>query len=389
VRVLYANHTSRISGAEWALLDLLAGLPSDICPVVACPKGPLAQAVGALGVPVSTVGEADASFRLHPWQTPRGVVQLVLAGLVLKRLASRVAADLIHANSVRTGLMALVSAKLGGPPVIVNVHDCLPRTRLANLVRRLLLSDASALIANSNYTGANFAAYRSIAPVTIYNPIDLGRFDPQTISRAHSRTILGLPPAAPILGLIAQITPWKGQDDAIRTAALLRQAWPDLRLLLVGDVKFASKATRFDNRAYARSLRALVDDLRLQGTVQFLGQREDVPQIMRAIDLLLVPSWEEPFGRTVIEAMAMETPVLATDVGGPSEVITDGVNGLLLKPREPQRWAAAIGGLLANPARRAEIGRRGRRTVVNTFSREAHVANVLDAYQRLLSFELN
>jgi glycosyltransferase involved in cell wall biosynthesis len=253
-----------------------------------------------------------------------------------------------------------------------------------------LLSDASALIANSNYTGANFAGpYRSIAPVTIYNPIDLGRFDPQTISRAHSRTILGLPPAAPILGLIAQITPWKGHDDAIRTAALLRQTWPDLRLLLVGDVKFASKVTRFDNRAYARSLRALVDELHLQSTVQFLGQREDVPQILRAIDLLLVPSWEEPFGRTVIEAMAMETPVIATDVGGPSEVITDGVDGLLLKPREPQRWAAVIGGLLANPARRTEIGRRGRRTVVNTFSREAHVANVLDAYQRLLSFELN
>jgi len=390
VRVLYANHTSRISGGERALLDLLAGLPGSVRALVACPRGPLAQAVGALGIPVAAVAEADASLRLDPWHTPRGIAQLLRAGLALRRLSRRYGAQLIHANSIRTGLMAVVSARLGGPPVVVNLHDCLPPTRITNMVKHILSSDASVLIANSHYTAASFASpTSSTTPVTIYNPFDLGRFNPGLVDRNEARTKLGMRTTTLALGVIAQITPWKGQADAIRCAALLRQTSPDLRLLLVGDVKFSSKATRYDNRAYARSLRALVEDLNLQDTVQFLGEREDVPQVMRALDIVLVPSWEEPFGRTVIEAMAMETPVVATEVGGPSEVITNGVDGVLLPPQQPQRWAAAVGDLLANPSRRAEMGRRGRATVAKSFSREAHVARVLDAYQGLLSFHLN
>jgi glycosyltransferase involved in cell wall biosynthesis len=220
--------------------------------------------------------------------------------------------------------------------------------------------------------------------MTIYNPIDLRRFDPRVISRAQARTRLGLDGTAPALGVIAQITPWKGQDDAIRCAALLREEWPHLRLFLVGDVKFASPASRHNNWAYAHRLRAFVDELNLKQTVQFLGERQDVAHIMRGLDLLLVPSWEEPFGRTVIEAMAMETTVVATNVGGPSEVITNGVDGVLLPPRQPQRWAAAIGGLLLDRERRTAMGRRGRRTVIQSFSREAHVASVLQTYHRLL-----
>jgi glycosyltransferase involved in cell wall biosynthesis len=285
--------------------------------------------------------------------------------------------------------MAVVSARLGGPPVIVSIQDCLPRTRLANLVRRILLSEASVLIANSNYTAASFARPGSIAPLTIYNPIDLNRFNPQLINRADARTKLALKESTPVLGVIAQITPWKGQDDAIRCAALLRDAWPDLRLLLVGEAKFTSKATRYNNLAYATSLRQLVGEMNLNGAVEFLGEREDVPQILRALDILLVPSWAEPFGRTVIEAMAMETPVVATNVGGPSEVITDGVDGLLLPPRNPRQWADAIAKLLAEPLRRAEVGRRGRDTVIRSFGREAHVASVLETYQRLLQSQAN
>jgi glycosyltransferase involved in cell wall biosynthesis len=390
VRVLFANHTSQISGGEWALLDLLAGLPANVYPIVACPRGPLADAVGTLGIPVATVVGTDVSLRLHPLHTPRGVAHVLLTGVALKRLAKRTAAHLIHANSIRTGLMAAVSARLGGPPVIVNVQDCLPRTPMANLVRRILLRDAAVLIANSNYTAANFVGLKqSTAPVTIYNPIDFGRFDPQRISRADARMSLGLPETPPVLGLIGQITPWKGQDDAIRCVARLREKRPNLRLLLVGDAKFTSRATRYDNRGYARSLRQLADELGVEDIVQFLGERRDIPRILRALDLLLVPSWEEPLGRTVIEAMAMETPVLATNVGGPAEIITDGVDGMLLPPRRPAEWARAIDELLENPAGLAVIGRGGRRAVMYRFTRQAHVDRVVETYESLLSLQSN
>ena len=107
-------------------------------------------------------------------------------------------------------------------------------------------------------------------------------------------------------------------------------------------------------------LEQLVSSLGIEEEVRFLGERDDVPEVLRAADIVLVPSWEEPFGMCVIEAMAMELPVLATSVGGPREVITNGRDGLLLPPREPSTWAAAAGRLLRETGLRASLGRAAR-----------------------------
>lgn len=105
---------------------------------------------------------------------------------------------------------------------------------------------------------------------------------------------------------------------------------------------------------------------------------------MRALDVLLLPSWEEPFGRAVIEAMAMEVPVIATNVGGPPEIIRDGREGFLLAPREPRAWADAIRSLTEIP-RRLQMGRAGRRRVEQAFTVERHVAAMLDLYERAIA----
>jgi glycosyltransferase involved in cell wall biosynthesis len=100
--------------------------------------------------------------------------------------------------------------------------------------------------------------------------------------------------------------------------------------------------------------------------------------------VLLVPSWEEPFGRVVIEGMAMSTPVLATANGGPAEVITDGVDGLLLPPRDPAGWADGIRQLLADPARRGSMGRSARAKVETQFDQPAQAALIADLYRQQL-----
>lgn len=384
MRVLYVNHTAEMSGGERSLLYLLSVLPPTVTATVACPAGPLTLAVRRLGVPVSNIPAIKGSLRLHPWHTPRSVVAVTQAALAIRRCALDTDADLVHANSIRAGLAAAMAASLGSPPTIVDIRDCLPLTRTAMITRRFLGENAVAIFANSGYTAANFADGGCRAAVrVVHNAIDLRRFDPTRIGRDEARQRLGLDRSASLLGMVAQITPWKGQEEAIRALSLLRRRRP-AQLLLVGEAKFRGGQARYDTYAYRSSLRRTVQDLGLDGAVHFLGERRDIPEILRALDLLLVPSWEEPFGNVALEAMAMETPVVASDVGGLVEIVRSGKDGLLLPPKQPEQWAAAIEELLAQPQLRAAMGRSGRRRVETEFEGSRYVAEVLAYYQAVV-----
>jgi glycosyltransferase involved in cell wall biosynthesis len=216
----------------------------------------------------------------------------------------------------------------------------------------------------------------------VHSPVDLERFDPGRVDRATARARLGLD-AQPALAVVGQITPWKGQATALQALALLKRELPQVRLLVVGSVKFAAAGTRYDNAGYLRSLEEMTAALGLAENVRFMGERADVPEVLRAVDLLLVPSSEEPFGRVVLEAMAMETAVIATARGGPAEVIEDGVTGMLVAPGEPAAWAQAASDLLGDADRRREMGRQGRRTAMK-LGRPRHVESVMGAYRELL-----
>jgi glycosyltransferase involved in cell wall biosynthesis len=225
---------------------------------------------------------------------------------------------------------------------------------------------------------------RKLPVSVLHNPVDLKRFDPSSVDRQAMRTVLGASADAPLLGVIAQITPWKGQDDAIRMLAALKAHHPRARLLLVGEPKFVGRDVRFDNMTYNTELAELVNSLGLSDSVDFLGEREDVPEVLAALDLLLVPSWQEPFGRTVIEGMAMGRAVMATNVGGPAEVIDDGVDGRLLPPRSPEAWAGAAAELLGD---RDALDRmeQAAQASAERFDRGAYVERMVALYDDVIS----
>ena len=268
----------------------------------------------------------------------------------MRLLAARRRIDLIHANSLRSALVASAARLAGGPPVAAFIHDVLPPGRAADMISRAVRSRASLLLANSAFTADRFGiAGGDPRRRVVHNPIDLDAFDPSRHPRASARRQLGLAPDDLILAVVAQITPWKGQRYALEILDELRSGRPDARLIIAGEAKFVSRATRFDNRSYLAELHRFEDDRGLTGHVHWLGERPDVPAILAAADILLVPSWEEPFGRVVVEAMAMGCLVAATAAGGPAEVITHGVDGLLLPPREPRAWARVLCDLLVRP----------------------------------------
>jgi glycosyltransferase involved in cell wall biosynthesis len=330
------------------------------------------------------VGTAG-SLKLHPVHTARALWELGRDAVAVRSLARRHAVNVIHANSIRASMAAAVSSTLGGPPAVAHVRDCLPPTAAARLTRRLVGARCAAVIANSGYTERAFVEPGSRArSYVVHNPVDLARFDPDRIDRSEARRRLELEPSHVALAVVAQLTPWKAQDDAVRIAAALRERHPEVRLLLVGEPKFVSAATRYDNPAFVRSLEQLIDERGLHGAVALLGEREDVPEIMRAVDLLLVPSWEEPFGRSVAEAMAMGVPVAATQVGGPPELIEHGADGLLFPPRRPLEWAAALEPLIADEQARLALGRAARERARQQFDPRAHAERVLEVYRAVI-----
>lgn len=379
------NHTAEVSGAERSLLSLLAALPETVDRRAAVPPGRLVGEIERLGIPVSPIAGTAGSLRLHPVHTPRAVAEMSLAALQVRRLARRHGVDLVHANSIRAGIV-LGLARLSARATVVHVRDCLPPGPLTTASLRLIAT-ATTVVANSRYTARSVQAAAPSAHLeVVHNPVDLARWDPARIDRDAARARLGTSGQRQLLlGVVAQLSPWKGQGTAIEALRLLRDEGIDAHLLLIGSAKFVARATRFDNEAYVAGLRARVTEAGLEDRVSWLGEREDVPELVRALDILLLPSLEEPFGRALIEAMALGVPVISTDVGGPPEIIEQGREGYLLSPHEPAAWAQAIRRIAESPDRGREMGLAGRRRVEAAFTAEHHAAAMLEIYERAIA----
>jgi L-malate glycosyltransferase len=381
VRILLANHTSGFSGAEVSLLRLIAGLQPDHDLAVACPAGgPLTEAIERIGLDRYELPNVDVSLRLHPLHTSRGLLQLASAARGLARAATRFRAEVVHANTIRTGLLA-ASPGSTRVPVVVRAHEHPPATRVGRSVRAVIVHSAGAVAAVSDYTMRQFnEGLRQPAAMRVYNSIDHRRLDPERVVPAHLRREFGIPPQASLLGEIAQITPWKNQETAVRALALLRRAGVNAHLMIVGEVAFAGKRVRYDNHAYLASLERLVRALGIADAVHFVGQRHDIPAIFAALDLSLLPSWEEPFGLATVESMAMGTPPLVSSVGAGSELVVDGVSGRVLPPREPGAWARAAESLLRDRDSLAQMARRAR-AAAGQYRDEIHAYEMVQVYE--------
>ena len=369
-------------------MRLLDALPSSVERAVACPAdGPLAAALERAGVERLPIGGTDLSFRLHPARTSVGLVALAASARQLARHARRWRADVIHANGLRAGLIATAPVARRRPPVVLQVHDRLGGGPAGEAVRRLLAAGCVDVLAVSRMTADAFnRGLRTPLAQVVPISVDHRRFRPGTSDPAATRRALGVPDGAPLLGEVAQITPWKGQRVAIETLARLRATRPDAQLLLVGHVAFSGPGVRYDNHAYLAELRALVRTLGVEDAVHFLGQRDDVPAIMATLDLLLLPSWEEPFGTVAVEAMAVGTVPLVGDDGGVAEYVEDGVNGRALPPKRADLWAAAAEELLADSQRLRAMSTRAVETAAR-FTQEAYARGCLEAYERAAALE--
>lgn len=383
-KVLVLSHTAQISGAEVVTMELLREKPQRFDYVWACPEGPLAEQVTQLGARHVPVTGTAGSMRLHPIHTPIALVELLRTGIETRRIAAGEGVDLVHAVSMRAAICAAISRRLGGPPFVVWQHDVMPPGRVTRAIRELVDRTCSLVIAVSPHVQANLRelGFRSHTRV-VFPPVRMEQFDPDRVSRNGLRDSLA-PGGGPLFGVIGQITPWKGHDTAIRALAELRRTRPDARLVIAGGITFDEPATRFDNAQFLAELHELVEGLGLSGAVTFAGPRKDVPELLASLDALLLPSWDEPFGTIVWEAMAMRVPVVVSSVGGPGDEVTDGEDGLVAPPHEPSTWAAAMERILDDPDAARLMGETARATAERYSRPETSLEGLASAHLAVL-----
>jgi glycosyltransferase involved in cell wall biosynthesis len=191
-----------------------------------------------------------------------------------------------------------------------------------------------------------------LEPVVIHPPVDLDSLRHRGVP-AVTREVLALPCDAPVIGIVARLQRWKGVHLLIEAASRLRPEYPSLQVLVVG----GAHALEPD---YTAELEQLCRRLDMQSRVRFLGQRDDVPDCIAIMDVVVNASDGEPFGMVLAEAMALGKPVVAPRGEGPLEIVTHGVDGLLFTPRSVEGLADALRGYLMDPALRIRMGEAAR-----------------------------
>ena len=353
-------------GAEVALRQLVnEGRGQGIeWSVVFLEEGPMVQEFRDLGVPTSVV----------PAGRLREVSRYLRAVARIRSIARRQRADVIFSWMTKAHLYGGVAALTARIPSIWYQHGIAGSSWMDRVATAL---PARGVIATSEAAGAAQDLLRPVRRRRVVHPgIDLGRFDPgQLPPREVAREELGLPAGGPLVGFFGRLQRWKGVGVLVEAMPRVLQTIPDARCVIVGG--------RHDLEAgYPEHLGDRIAVLGLEQHVTMAGFQTDVARWMHAMDVIALPSDTEPFGITVVEAMAMGKPVIAGDSGGPKEIITRGVNGVLVAHDDLQALAAAILEYLQRPDFSARLGAAARERA-EQFSGHRYARELTRAVQEL------
>jgi glycosyltransferase involved in cell wall biosynthesis len=333
-RVLFVCHTGSISGAELVLLDLVRPWAGQSA--LLFEDGPLHQALAACGLNVTISRWGGGLNDVRRDSSFAKVVPVIGAMFGITTEVAQFARkhDVIYANSQKAFVLAAIAAKLTRRPLIWHLHDIISSAHFGKMQRRVqvLLANhcTTKVVVPSKAAADAFIAEggRRDLVAIVPNGLDIA---PETQTPAEIRHELNLP-QGPLVGVFSRLAEWKGQHIVLQALA----ESPGVSCIIAGSALFGEEA-------YEQRLRRMVRDLGIDSRVHFLGQRSDVPRLMRAVDAVIHPSIDpEPFGRTLVEAMLADVPVIATDAGAASDILEDGKAGTLVPPGDANALTQAI-----------------------------------------------
>jgi glycosyltransferase involved in cell wall biosynthesis len=331
----------------------------DCSVVCMCEQGHLADDVIAAGVPVTSLG----------CQKPPGLKGMVrLIGYLRSNRP-----DIMHSHLV---CWAPLAGKLGGVHAVVMTEHGLSlwKGRLRILSDRVVARFTDRIIGVAKaVVDVRRKVWKlpSSKLVFIPNSIDISRFDFE-VDPAAVRKEIGLKPTARVIVKVGSLLPVKGHRYLLDAMVEVVDSDPSAVLVLLGDGPIR------------QDLEIQVHDLGIEEKVKFLGFRQDVERIVKAADVFVISSLREGTSIALLEALAANTPVVATAVGGNPEVIRDGISGLLVPSEDSHSLANAISRILSNPELASEFATEARRTVENDYSAQENLNRLMSLYEELL-----
>ncbi len=385
--ILFVHASDELYGSDKILFELTRRLDrTRFTPLVALPgdlpyKGELSQALMRVGVQRWTV---DMAVLRRRYMSPRGIAtflrRLVVGTRHIRRLIEDHQVALVHSHTAAVWCGATASKRAGVRHVFY-IMEIVTSPLVHSLLARFIAWRGDKVVVLSRAVGDHLvkAVPRLASHIEVIPPaIDPERFHPGVEGDAVRRE-WGVEPDEVLFGVVGRVHWWKGQDLFLTAAARVAQRLPNARFAIVGDTAPGEEWRK-------ERLKQEAARMGLGDRVIWAGFRRDTPQVMAALDVLVLPSVEpEPFGLVVVEAMSTARPVIAAAHGGPLETVVHQETGLLFPPRDPEALAAAMVRLGTDRALRARMGEAGRRRVLAHYTPERHIAAFEDLYTRMLT----
>ncbi|HAH21477.1 MAG: hypothetical protein A2Y00_03605 [Omnitrophica WOR_2 bacterium GWF2_43_52] len=371
-KVLFIETGSGFGGSAKYLYELTSRINKENFEpyVIYSGYGPNIKKVIELGIPARRINlflEDKHNILLNYLYLFYWLIFRVLPNIFrIAAIIKKTALDIVYLNNeLLSHLPSIIAAKLCGKKVICHNHGL----RQLTFIERKLITYVDLFVCVSNATLEAIKEDVSNKPAkVVYNGLDTQDFDLGKI--ALDSKIEALKKTKKLVGIYGRIVEWKGHSVFVEAAAGVLQDFPDTLFLVIGDDLTPRKN-------FLKEVKRRVKELGIENSFVFTGWQEDTKPMVLGLDIVVHPSIKpEPFGLAVIEAMALERPVVASRLGALPEIIDDTVDGILFEPNNPQDLAQKIKLLLADDSQRQKIGKAARIKVANNFSIDKNIRSI-------------
>lgn len=369
IKVAYVDHAESMGGAEYSLYYLLKEIDKDrVVPYLITPNNSELQklldndsSIKIINAELGSVKSVRIFNRIHS----------------LVNIFKKEDIDIVHANSYRAAIYSLIAGKLAKKQTIWHVRDIFE----SSIYRKIMPFFSDKLIVISKAVSKQFSKkVTSKKAHLIYNGVDLKLFNNNVTGTLKSE--LSMNKQDFLIGMVGRIDRWKGFHHLISVIPQISKELNDFKIAIVGEEILTKE------KGYKAELITLAENLGVGDKVVFLGNRFDIPNVMKSFDIFISYSKAEPFGRVIVEAMAMETPVIVANSGGAPEIVDESGCGLIVEGSSQEELIKSIKFLIRKRNDLNHMGLKGRKRVENHFNAKMVGSNVLSVYDSLIGLKL-